>query len=226
MLDKKLSKILGFAFVFQFATSFSSGVFISSALIVEDDIIATMMNIASNPMLMKTNILVDMLTALGVTFLGAILYLALRKVNEKFALTAFAFYILEAALLAVSRTETYTLLKASQEYVNTNQSEYLETIANIALESMDFVGGTLHALAFCVGGLIFYWLLLRSNLVPRWLSIWGLVTIIPVVIGTITAVFNYQIPFALFVPYVPFELVLGIWLVIKGFNPSAISSNS
>ena len=55
-----------------------------------------MRNITENPWLIRANILMDMFTALGVIFLGAVLFTTLRKQNEKIALVAFGFYILEA----------------------------------------------------------------------------------------------------------------------------------
>ena len=146
----KTSRILGFAFLFQFVTSFSSGVFLKSAWFVTGDMSKTMLKIASNPLLFRANILLDMLTALGVTFLGIILFLTLRKVNEKIALTAMAFYILEGAILAASRMETFSLLLLSQEYAAAGQPANLLLMGNLAYESMDFAGLTLHMLAFCL----------------------------------------------------------------------------
>lgn len=217
--NRNVSKILGVAFLLQFVTSFSSGLFLQPALIVPDNIGETMITIAENAWLMRANILLDMLTALGVTFLGAILYLTLRKQGEKIALTAFGFYILEAALLAVSRTDAFSLLRMSQEYVTAGQPAYLQTMANLALESMDFVGFTLHMLVFCLGGILFYYLLHKSGIVPRALSLWGLITIVPLLITTLLTILDLQVPFILAVlglAYVPFEFVIGVWILIKG----------
>src|SRR4030042_4243039 len=113
----KTSRILGCAFLFQLVTSISSGMFLKSAWFVAGDMSKTMLKIANNPLLFRAGMMLDMLTALGVTFLGVILFLTLRKENEKIALTAMAFYILEGALMAVSRLETLSLLHLSQEYV-------------------------------------------------------------------------------------------------------------
>ncbi len=216
----KTSRILGVAFLLQFITSFTSGAFLKPTWFVEGDMGATMLKIAQNPLLMRATILLDMLTALGVTFLGVVLYLTLRKQNEKAALTALAFYILEGAVLAASKLDAFSLLRFSHEYVVAGQPAELLCLAQIAAESMDFVGGTLHMLAFCAGAIPFYYLLYRSGVVPRWLSLWGLITIFPLLIGTLTQIFGYSIPFGFYVPYVPFELVIGLWLVIKGIPES------
>jgi hypothetical protein len=211
----KTSRLLGLAFLLQFVTSFSSGVFFKAAWDVPGNIGETMLKIANNPILMRGNILIDMLTALGVIFLGAILFITLRKQNEKIALTALGFYILEGALLAASRMETFQLLRLSQEYAATTNSALL-SMGQVAYESMDFAGMTLHMLAFCLGGIPFYFLLDQSRIVPRALSLWGLITVFPCLIGTLLAIFGYEQGFFLYAPYVPFELVIAIWILIKG----------
>jgi Domain of unknown function (DUF4386) len=214
----KTSRILGVAFLLQFITSFSSGLFLRPLWYVPGNMTETMLKIANNPWLMRTTILLDMLTALGVIFLGVILFLTLRKENEKIALTAMAFYILEGALLAVSRMETFSLLRLSQEYVAAGQPANLLLMGNLAYESMDFAGNTLHMLAFCLGGILFYYLLYKSGVVPRAMSLWGLITVFPMLVGTVTQIFGYTIPFIFYVPYVPFELVIGVWILVKGIS--------
>jgi len=214
----RTSRVLGIAFLLQFVTSFSNGVFLKPALIAPGGISESMIKIANNPSLMRAYILVDMLTALGIIFLGAILFLTLRKWNETMALVALGFYILEAALLAVSRLEAFSLLSMSQAYVAAGQPASLQTMANVALESMDFVGSTLHMLAFCPGGILFYYLLYKSGVVPRALSLWGLITVLPCLIGTLLVVFGYEAPVFLYVLYMPFELVIGVWILVKGTN--------
>ncbi len=214
----KISRVLGVAFLLQFVTSLTSGVVLQPAWIVPENINETMINIANNPLLMRASILVDMLTALGIIFLGAILFVTLRKQNEKIALVALGFYILEAALLAVSRTEAFSLLRTSQEYVTAGHPVYLQTMANLALESMEFVGTTLHMLVFCLGAILFYFLLDKSRTVPRALSLWGLITVFPCLIGTLAAILGYEAPFIIYVPYVPFEFVIGVWILVKGIK--------
>jgi len=215
----KTSRVLGIAFLLQFITSFGSGVFLRQIWLVPGDIRATMLKVAGTPWLLQGNILVDMLTALGIIFLGAMLFLTLRKQDEKTALVALGFYILEAALLAVSRAEAFSLLRISQEYAAAANPDLL-TMGQVAFESMDFVGSTLHMLVFCLGGILFYFLLFRSRVVPVALSLWRLIAIVPMLVGTVTQMFGYTIPFIFYVPYVPFELVIAIWILVKGVKES------
>jgi hypothetical protein len=212
------SKVLGAAFLLQAVTSFSSGMFLKQAWFVPGNIGETMLKIAHNPWLMRANILVDMLTALGVTFLGVILFITLRKQNEKIALTALGFYLLEVALLAASRMGAFSLLRISQEFAAAGQPAYLQTMGQVAYESMDFVGNTLHMLVFCPGGILFYYLLYKSGIVPHALSLWGLIMVFPMLIGTVSQIFGYTLPFFFYAPYVPFEFVIGVWILVKGLE--------
>jgi len=172
----KTSRVLGAAFLLQAVTSLISGLILKQALTVTGNISKTMINIANNALLMRASILGEIATAVGIIFLGAILFVTLRKQNEKMALVALGFYILEAALLAASRIAAFSLLRISQEYVMAGNPAYLQTLGNLAFESMNF-GYTLLMLPFCLGAILFYYLLYKSGVVPRALSLWGLITV-------------------------------------------------
>ncbi len=214
----KTSRILGAAFLLQFVTSLGSAMLLRQAWFVPGDISASMIKIANNAALLRANVIIDMLTALGVIFLGSMLFITVRKQNEKMALTALGFYILEAALLATSRLATFALLRLSQDYVVAGQSAILQTLGQVAFDTMEFVGSSLHMLAFCLGGVLFYYLLDKARIVPRVLSLWGLITVLPFLIGAPLAVMGYDVPMAFYLPYIPFELVIGIWILVKGIK--------
>jgi len=221
------SRVLGIAFLFQFVTSVISGVIVKPALVVPEDAVETMVRIAGNPGLMRSYILLDMLTALGIVFLGVMLYITLRKAGERMALVGLGFYILEGALLGASKLQSYTLLRASELYVPLGRPEYLRTLAKLALESSEFVGFTLHMLVFCVGAALFYYLMTRSRVVPRWLSLWGLISLTPLVVATVLSIMGVAVPdglAALAIPYFPFELAIGVWVAVKGVADPEVSA--
>lgn len=214
----KTLRVLGVAFLFQFITSFTSGVLLRPLWFVDGDVAKSLLNIAESPWLLRVCMLLDMLTALGVIFLGAILFTTLRKQGEKMALTGLGFYILEGALLAASQMATFPLLGLSQEFAAAGQGADWLLPAKLALDSMDFAGMTLPMVAFVAGAIPFYYLLDQARLVPRPLSLWGLITVIPFLLGTPLAILGYEFPFILYVPYVPFELVIGVWILVKGIH--------
>ncbi|MDP4180873.1 MAG: DUF4386 domain-containing protein [Bacillota bacterium] len=211
----KNSRILGVAFFLQFITPLTSGIILNQALI-KDDISKTMVNIAGKSWLMRINILGEMLTAVGIIFLGAVLYVTLKKHNEKMALTAFGFYILEAVMLATSRIQAFSLLHISQEYVAEGRASYLLSMGNLAFESMNYIYGSMLMFAFCLGAILFYYLLYKSRIIPRGMSLWGLSTVILCLIPTLFVMFGIHSLSFLYIPYMPFECVVAVWILLKG----------
>ncbi len=179
-----------------------------------------MLNIANKPWLMRAYILGENITAAGIIFLGAILFITLRKQNEKTALVAMGIYILEAALLAASTIAAFFLLHISQEFIPAGQPAYLQAMGNLALESSNF-GSTLAMLAFCLGAIPFYYLLDKSRIVPRVLSLWGLIAVFPCLVATLSAIFGQALPFFVYIPYAPFEFVIAIWILVKGIRDNS-----
>jgi hypothetical protein len=215
--DKKSPRLLGAAFLFQAVTSLISGLILRQALIVPENIIESMNNIANKPWLMRANIIGDVITAIGIIFLEAILFVTLRKQNEIIALGALGFYVLEAALLAASKIAAFSLLRISQEYITAGHPANLQMIGNLAFESMNY-GYKLVMLPFCIGAILFYYLLYKSGIIPRALSFWGLVTVSVALIATLFAISGYEVPFFVYLPYAPFEFAVGIWILVKGIR--------
>jgi hypothetical protein len=77
-------------------------------------------------------------------------------------------------------------------------------------------------LFFALGAFLWYGLFFQSRLVPRALSVWALLAMLPVLAGTLAQVWDssLNVPFALYIPYLPFELVIGLWLLVRGPSPA------
>ena len=82
-----------------------------------------------------------------------------------------------------------------------------------------------HGYIFAIAALIFYYLLYQSKLIPRWISVWGVIAAILLILVNLLEVTGIVSELMILkLPVVLNELVLAIWLMVKGFNPSAIAS--
>jgi len=207
-------KLLGFAFLLQFITSFSAGVILSSQIISPGNVSFTLQRVTENEILFKGALFLDGVTALGVIFLGAVLYLTVKRKNNFLALTAFGLYLLEAVTHIFDTIFSYSLWETGSLFFSTGEPEYLLAAAQRTLSIMDY-SGSLMMLAFCPGAAIFYLLIMKSKIVPRPLTLWGIISVSFLLLWTILSIFGINVPFALYFPYVPFELVIGIWLIMK-----------
>jgi hypothetical protein len=75
-----------------------------------------------------------------------------------------------------------------------------------------------------LGSLFFCYLLLRSNLVPRFLAVWGLVGYAILAMGCVLEIIGFAgAGLVATIPGGLFEIFFAIWPIAKGFNPSAIT---
>jgi hypothetical protein len=159
------------------------------------------------------------------------LYPVLRRHNRALALGAAAGRVVEGVLVLVATLSLLVLLSLSQEAVAAGSagSSSAEASANLLLAARDWVHGFVGSLAFALGALMYYYLLYRARLIPRWLSGWGLVAIGLSVVATVYAGFTQEFGFTtvnnvLNIPIGVQEMVLAVWLIVKGFNLSTVRS--
>ena len=84
--------------------------------------------------------------------------------------------------------------------------------------------GMVAPIVFSLGSLMFYYLLYKSKLIPRWLSGWGFIGGLIYLPGILIGVFGLTDPTILFAPLGLQEMGLAAWLIGKEFNSSAITS--
>jgi len=85
-------------------------------------------------------------------------------------------------------------------------------------------GYELHMLAFGLGATMFYALFLQSRVIPRALAILGIVAAPLALVGTLLLLLGLDVPLAMFIANLPFELCIGAWLVIRGFGEHTAKS--
>jgi hypothetical protein len=212
-------------------------------------IIATVLNVLGtslyNPFLAATDYLIKIAANENQVIIGAILvvisafasasiaiwlYPVLKKHHEALALSSVGFRVMEGMLYIVGVVGVLSLLTLSQEYVTagaSNASSY--QISGTVLLAVENWAGMLGVIAFTMGALMYYIVFYQSKLVPRWLSGWGLVAAALSLASALLTILGVLIPlstvFILFnLPIAVQEMVLAVWLIVKGFNPSVIAS--
>jgi hypothetical protein len=161
------------------------------------------------------------------------LYPVLKKYNEGLALGAVGFRTVEGVLDIIAVCGLLLLITLSQQFVKAGapDSSYFQTLGVLVVAGFHWVINVEKLLAFSIGCLLYYIIFYRTKLVPRWLSGWGLVAAILTMLSSLLTMFGLMAPFSteqvvLNLPILPQELVLAVWLIVKGFNPSVIASKS
>jgi hypothetical protein len=162
--------------------------------------------------------------------IAVVMYPVLKKWNAGLALGSVVFRTIETAFYLVGLVCLLSLLTTGQRFTSALAADRasLQAIGD-SLVSLRDHAGLVAVFAFCLGAFMYYYLFFQSRLIPRWLSGFGIVAIILLMAACVLALFSGNritsyIPLAF--PIFLQEMVLAVWLIVKGFNPSAAASLS
>ncbi len=176
--------------------------------------------------------LLVLVSALASASIAIWLYPILKKHHEAFALASVGFRVMEGMLYTVGVVGLLSLLSLSQAYVKAGASNAsLFHISGTSLLAVHKWAGELGVIAFAMGALMYYYVFYRSKLVPRFISGWGFLGAALSIAAALLTISGQIIPLStvfilLNLPIAVQEYVLAVWLIVKGFNPSAIASGA
>lgn len=219
---RKTAIIVGLLFIIATVTAIISIVFLGSSLEGSD----YLTKVSENETGMIISVIFWLILAVSVMGIGFFMYPIIKKYNEGLAVSYAGFRLTEAILIIISSISLISLLTLSKEFVaGSLDVSYYQPSGTLlmALNEWSFVIGTLIFLG--LGGLPLYYVLYQLKLVPRWLSAWGLVGAASVLLYGLISLFDLD-PAFLAAPIAIQEMVFAVWLIVKGFNTSAIDSGS
>lgn len=168
--------------------------------------------------------ILEIIVALAGIATAVALYPALKRQNESFALGFLGSRTLEAATIFAGVVCLMTMVTLRKAGVGT---EGLVTgRALIALYDWFHLG---QAIMPAVNDLLLGLLLYQSRLVPRILPVLAFIGVPVLVANTILLMFGVTGPALTLttlavIPIALFEFVLGVYLIVKGFKPTAITA--
>ncbi len=227
---RKSAITVGVLFIIGTVAGILSGVFTEPILGDPDYLI----KIAANENQINIGSLLVLVMGFSVAMIPVVLFPILRKYNEVLALGAVLFRgALEAVTYMALVISMLLLLTLSQEYVKAGapDASYFQTSGTLLLAAGVGINQIL-AIVFCLGALMLYYLFFKSRLIPRWLSVWGLVgatlyLAAPLIsmVGSQHWAVSLTSPLGILIaPLAIQEMVFAVWLIVKGFNSSAIAS--
>ena len=187
---------------------------------------------AEHPGAVVTTALLVLVMGLSLAFVPVVLFPVLRRVDEVLAI---GYLVVRGALETVGYAAAavgWLLLVPLGEVMSAGPG--MSSPVGVRLGSLvrDFDAATaVGTVVFCLGAIMFYGLLYRSRIVPRWIASWGLVAIVFYVAADLLAMYSVigadsteQV--AMFMPLAVQEMVLAVWMIARGFRPAAVSTTS
>jgi hypothetical protein len=185
-------------------------------------------SVSENNNQVKVGALLVLIDCVAVAGIGIAIYPILKKHSETFALGYAGARIAEGVLFSVNVITILTLVPLSQEFMKAeafDASSY-QTLGTLLLAAGDKAFLLGFGLAFTISALILNFVLYRYKLVPRWLSGWGLIGAVLLWVYYLLQPLNTSLVEILHYPIAVQEMVFAVWLIVKGFNLSALASAS
>jgi len=226
--QRTAAKVAGLTGLLTFAVVVVGNYGLLNPLVVPKDAVATAQNIVAHQTQVRIAAVCFLTYSLGVVVLLTSLYVILKPINPGLALIGALFRLVFALLWLFAPLNLLAALRllGNANYLQVFESDRLQVLARLHLgANFDayYVGLPFFGLAATVCA----WLWLRSNYIPRGLSIFGVISsawcVLCAFIFLIFPSFNKIVNDYIFdSPMALFELAVSFWLLFKGLPPSGI----
>jgi len=230
-LQRAAAKIAGWSYIFSFAIVVFANYVLLNPLIVPRNAADTARNLLAHPTQFRIALTLFLTYSVGAVVLAGALYIILRPINHYLALLGALFRLVFAMswLLSVIYSLGALRLLGNTPYLQVFEPDRLQALARVMIASTFdnyYVGLPFFGLAATVCA----WLWLKSNYIPRGLSIFGVIAsawcVLCAVVYLIFPDFNKIVNDYIFdTPMALFELIVSFWLLFKGLKPFAPSQS-
>ena len=226
---RKTARIVGVLYIIGTVAGILSLVFAGPILEVSD----YLTQVSTKPNQIVIGALFVLTMGLALAMVPVMMFPILKSYNEVLAV---GYVLFRGALEAVTYLALVigwlSLPLISQGFIKAGAADapYLQSLGDVVLEAHDQIGHVL-TIVFILGALMFYYMLYQSRLVPRWLSGWGLLAAIPYFVSGVLGLLSLlssmsTVQMVLVLPLAVQEMVLAVWLIVKGFNSSSVDVRS
>ena len=151
---------------------------------------------------------------------GVLFFPIVEQQGKRTALAYLAAMIFEVVLLAVGALCLLMIVPLGPYAEAAASAEWAKALGSLLIQS-NTMAYQLAMAALALGNIFLWALAFRTRLIPRWLSVWGVAGYVIFLVGAVAEIFGVHIGLICTIAGGLFEVVLGFWLLIKGFEKTA-----
>ncbi|WP_224450585.1 DUF4386 domain-containing protein [Haloprofundus salilacus] len=225
--NKMFAKIAGALIILGYLTyGIPDGALIQPLLGTSDPLAS----ISENTMQLTIAALIMAVNSAAVIGISLFLYPTIKQHNETIALGYIGTRIFESILMMGGIISLLLLVPLSQEYVQASSADVavLQFLGTLAVQG-NFYAYSIAMSGLAIGSLPLCYLLYQTRLVPRTISVFGLIGYPALLIMMVVEIVGSGVGPILYTLYIPgaiFELGIAVWLIVKGFNSTTIVSKN
>ncbi|MFN2221902.1 MAG: DUF4386 domain-containing protein [Chloroflexota bacterium] len=219
--ERSTTIIVGVLFLIALVAAIVGGSLIDGIL-GESDYLS---EVAANETQLLVGALLELINGVAVIGIAVLLFPILKRQDEGLALGYVALRIIEAIVIIAAFITPVALIALAQEYTAASAADAssLQAAGTSFLAVRERLVGQYTGIFFGLAAFLLYYLLYRSRLVPRLISVWGFIAVVLVVAWNLLKLFDIDIDAGMVfgLPIILNEMFLALWLIVKGFNTSA-----
>ena len=213
--DRKIARNAGILFLVAMVTSLTGGGLLESIISAPDylDLFYTRRTLAS------VGAFLEFINGFAVIGIVVLLYPVLKRYNRGMALGFAGFRVIESLFCFTSAFLPLVLLAYIQDFPGNDPVivSRVQSLGSHLIAARAQIAGLWIPLFFSLGALLFYYILFRSRLLPRYIAVWGIAGIVLILILNLLRI-ESEWGMLLALPIILNEIFMGSWLIMKGFN--------
>ena len=175
--------------------------------------------LATNSMLLAVGVVLWLVTVVGDAAHGILMYPVLKRHSVRAAVGYLGARIMDATFIAVMALMILVHIPIGVEFAKAGpDASYLQSLS-VVLSQGQLYAYEIAMITVGVAGLILCSVFYRASLIPRPLAIWGLVGYAILLGGSVLQILGFQLNSLNAIPGGLWEMFIGVWLIVKGFNP-------
>jgi uncharacterized protein DUF4386 len=224
--QRTAAKVAGFSFLFSMAIVVFANYVLLNPLLVRGNAAETARNILAHETQFRVAVICFLAYSASVVVLLAALYLILKAVNQGLALVGALFRLVFASMWLLSTLNMLGALRvlSNAGYLQVFEADRLQVLARLSVAATfdDYYAGLPF---FGLAATVCAWLWFKSNYIPKGLALFGLISsawcVFCAFVFLLFPSFAKPVnPYWFDSPMAIFEMVVGVWLLLKGLRPA------
>lgn len=178
--------------------------------------------VSAHSMTVIIGALLWLMAVIGDAAHGVLMFPILKPHNERIAVGYLAARIMDALFIAIMVLFVLLQIPVGNEYLNAAApaASYLQTLSTV-LTQAKLYAYQMGMSTLGISGLMLCYTLYKAKLVPRWLAVWGLAGYAIIFCGMVSDMMGSGLGLVSSYPGGLWEMFIGVWLIVKGFNAPA-----
>ena len=215
--------IVGVVYLAGFVVGIGGNILIQSTL----DAPNHLATVFANSMTVAIGALLWLLAVAGDAAHGVLMFPILKQHSERAAIGYLAARIVDAVFIAIMVLFLLIQIPLGSEYLKATASNsvFLQSLSTVSVQASQYayqIGMATLGVAGLLLNIMFY----KTKLIPRWVAVWGLAGYAIIFCGMVSAIMGSGLALVSSLPGGLWEVFVGVWLIVKGFNFSAFVSNA